>query len=96
MGYRYCNYCGIEYFAKRSSSKFCSNSCRTQNHQANNETYQLLNAKNGIDFQIKKANAQGMELACKQVNKKLKKLGYKISFGLYMDEEKGLIVKLKK
>ena len=94
MKNRYCDYCGEEYFAKRSNSKFCSNSCRTQNHQSNNKSYQLLKAKNGIDFQIKKANAQGMELACKQVNKKLKKLGYDISFSVFMHDKKGLVVLL--
>lgn len=94
MKIRYCDYCGEEYLAKRSNSKFCSNSCRTQNHLSKDKNYELLNAKNGIDFQIKKANVKGMQYACKQINKKLSELGYDLTFSVFKDDEKGFIVLL--
>lgn len=92
MRYRHCNNCDIEYLAKRSNSKFCSSSCRIQNHQKKDQYYKLLNAKNGIDLQMKKSKATGMELACKKVNKELRKRGVNISFGVYIDDKKGLVV----
>ena len=92
MSYRYCDYCGEEYYAKRSSSRFCNSSCRTKNHQSQQSNYDILNARNSFDYKLKQEKVKGMQLACKQINKKLKKAGVNLKFGVFIDEEKDLTI----